>query len=86
MLFDFGLFDFGLFDFGLFDFGPVVISGTPGLPESPVAYAPRRTVLDKLLVDAAVDGGAEMREGFITAQGISDAFRDADLCATAIDT
>ena len=24
----------------LFDFGPVVISGTPGLPESPVAYAP----------------------------------------------
>ena len=48
----------------LFDFGPVVISGTPGLPDSPVAYAPRRTVLDKLLVDAAAEAGAEIREGF----------------------
>ena len=28
------------------------------------AYAPRRTVLDKLLVDAAVEAGAELREGF----------------------
>ena len=48
----------------LFDFGPIVISGTPGLPESPVAYAPRRTVLDKLLVDAAAEAGTEIREGF----------------------
>ncbi len=48
----------------LFDFGPIVISGSPGLPESPVAYAPRRTVLDKLLVDAAAEAGAEVREGF----------------------
>jgi flavin-dependent dehydrogenase len=28
------------------------------------AYAPRRTVLDKLLVDAAVEAGAELRERF----------------------
>ena len=28
------------------------------------AYAPRRTVLDKLLADAAVEAGAELREGF----------------------
>jgi 2-polyprenyl-6-methoxyphenol hydroxylase-like FAD-dependent oxidoreductase len=28
------------------------------------AYCPRRTVLDKLLVDAAVEGGVELREGF----------------------
>jgi flavin-dependent dehydrogenase len=27
--------------------------GRPGTDEAPVAYAPRRTVLDKLLVDAA---------------------------------
>jgi flavin-dependent dehydrogenase len=27
-------------------------------------YAPRRIVLDKILVDAAVDAGAELREGF----------------------
>jgi flavin-dependent dehydrogenase len=27
-------------------------------------YGPRRTTLDKILVDAAVDSGAELREGF----------------------
>ena len=32
--------------------------------EAPVAYCPRRTVLDKLLVDAAAEAGAEVREGF----------------------
>jgi 2-polyprenyl-6-methoxyphenol hydroxylase-like FAD-dependent oxidoreductase len=47
-----------------FDLGPVRISGSPGTDESPVAYCPRRTVLDKLLVDAAADSGAEVREGF----------------------
>jgi 2-polyprenyl-6-methoxyphenol hydroxylase-like FAD-dependent oxidoreductase len=48
-----------------FDFGPFTISGSPGTEQTPVAYCPRRTVLDKLLVDAAVDAGAELREGFI---------------------
>ena len=48
----------------IFDFGPLVIDGTPGNDEAPVAYAPRRTVLDKLLVDAAAEAGAEVREGF----------------------
>lgn len=47
-----------------FDFGPVTISGMPGTEESPVAYAPRRTVLDKILVDAAAESGAEVREEF----------------------
>jgi 2-polyprenyl-6-methoxyphenol hydroxylase-like FAD-dependent oxidoreductase len=47
-----------------FDFGPFAISGSPGTEDSPVAYAPRRTVLDKLLVDAASEAGAEVREGF----------------------
>jgi len=28
------------------------------------AYAPRRTVLDKILVEAAVSAGAELREKF----------------------
>ena len=49
----------------VFDFGPVAITGKPGTPESPVAYCPRRIVLDKLLVDAAADAGAEVREGFV---------------------
>jgi 2-polyprenyl-6-methoxyphenol hydroxylase-like FAD-dependent oxidoreductase len=47
-----------------YDFGPVTIAGSPGTLSSPVAYCPRRTVLDKLLVDAAAEAGAEIREGF----------------------
>lgn len=42
-----------------FDFGAVVLRGTPG-----TAYCPRRTVLDKLLVDAAAEAGVEVRQGF----------------------
>ena len=47
-----------------FDFGPITISGSPGTPDSPVGYCPRRTVLDKILVDGAAEAGAEVREGF----------------------
>jgi 2-polyprenyl-6-methoxyphenol hydroxylase-like FAD-dependent oxidoreductase len=47
-----------------FDFGPFTLEGAPGTPEAPVGYCPRRTVLDKLLVDAAAESGAEVREGF----------------------
>ena len=47
-----------------FDFGPFTIAGSPGTDDAPVAYCPRRTVLDKLLVDAAAEAGAEVREGF----------------------
>ena len=51
-----------------FDFGPFTISGAPGTDGTPVAYGPRRTVLDKLLVDAAAEAGAEVREGFTVAE------------------
>lgn len=47
-----------------FDFGPFTISGRPGTPEAPAAYAPRRTLLDALLLDAAREAGAEVREAF----------------------
>ena len=47
-----------------FDFGAFTISGAPGTKEAPVAYCPRRTILDKLLVDAAAEAGAEVREGY----------------------
>jgi flavin-dependent dehydrogenase len=47
-----------------FDFGPFVIEGSPGTPDSPVSYCPRRTVLDTLLVEAAAAAGAEVRQGF----------------------
>lgn len=52
-----------------FDFGPVTITGTPGTGDASVANCPRRTVLDKLLVDAAAEAGAEIREGF-TVSGV----------------
>lgn len=48
-----------------FDFGPFTIAGTPRPHDgSSAAYAPRRTVLDKILVDAAAAAGAEVRERF----------------------
>jgi 2-polyprenyl-6-methoxyphenol hydroxylase-like FAD-dependent oxidoreductase len=47
-----------------FDFGPLTISGSPGTGKFPLAYCPRRIVLDKILVDAAAEAGAEVREGF----------------------
>jgi flavin-dependent dehydrogenase len=58
-----------------FDFGPFTISGSPGTVESPVAYCPRRIVLDKLLVDAAAEAGAEVREGFTVDEVVFDAGR-----------
>ena len=48
-----------------FDFGPFTIKGTPRPCDGmSTAYAPRRTLLDKILVDAAVEAGAEVRERF----------------------
>ena len=32
----------------VFDFGPFTLAGAPGTAEEPLAYAPRRTVLDAL--------------------------------------
>jgi 2-polyprenyl-6-methoxyphenol hydroxylase-like FAD-dependent oxidoreductase len=48
-----------------FDFGPITIAGSPQ-PIDGIArgYCPRRTILDKLLVDAAVEAGVELREDF----------------------
>ena len=47
------------------DFGAFSLSGHPP-PMDGVAehYCPRRTVLDKVLVDAAVEAGVQLREGF----------------------
>ena len=47
-----------------FDFGSFTIAGAPGTAVAPLAYCPRRTILDKLLIDAAAKAGAEVREGF----------------------
>jgi flavin-dependent dehydrogenase len=56
-----------------FDMGPFIISGSPGTEESPVSYGPRRTVLDKLLVEAAAEAGAEVRTGFTVDEVLAEA-------------
>ena len=56
-----------------FDLGPVSISGSPRPVEGEArAFAPRRTVLDALLVDAAVAAGAELREAFTVDEVLFD--------------
>jgi flavin-dependent dehydrogenase len=48
-----------------FDFGDFALKGlAPPADGVGECYAPRRKVLDKILLDAAVDAGAELREGF----------------------
>ena len=48
-----------------FDPGPVVLEGQwPVVDGVDALYSPRRTILDKLLVDAAREAGAEVRERF----------------------
>src|SRR5215472_6605246 len=49
----------------VFDVGPFALTGAPP-PSDGVAdgYAPRRTVLDSLLMGAAAEAGAEVRTGF----------------------
>ena len=48
-----------------FDFGRFTLAGKPRVaPGAPYAYAPRRIVLDNLLVEAAGQAGAEVRQAF----------------------
>lgn len=48
-----------------FDFGPFTLEGTPPPVDGLSAgYAPRRYLLDSILVDAAVASGAHLREDF----------------------
>jgi flavin-dependent dehydrogenase len=57
----------------IFDVGPFALIGTPPPADGITAgYAPRRTVLDKILVDAAVEAGVELRELFSVKDIISD--------------
>jgi flavin-dependent dehydrogenase len=47
------------------DFGLFSLQGSPPPVDGvATAYAPRRAVLDKILVDGAVEAGAELRESF----------------------
>jgi flavin-dependent dehydrogenase len=56
-----------------FDFGPVTVAGTPRPADgADRAYCPRRIVLDALLVEAADEAGAEVREGFTVEEVVID--------------
>ena len=55
-----------------YDFGALTIAGAPGTAGSPVAYAPRRFVLDEVLVRAAAAAGAVVREGAIVGEVLSE--------------
>ena len=59
-----------------FDGGDFALSGTPP-PADGVDYAiaPRRTLLDKVLVDAAVEAGAELREEVYVSEVVTESGR-----------
>jgi 2-polyprenyl-6-methoxyphenol hydroxylase-like FAD-dependent oxidoreductase len=57
------------------DVGPFALTGSPSpAHDAAEGYAPRRTVLDKILVDAAADAGVEVRERFV----VDELLRDGD--------
>ena len=58
-----------------FDLGPFFLKGSPGTSDEPAAYGPRRTVLDKILVEAAAESGVEVREAFTVDEIISEGGR-----------
>jgi flavin-dependent dehydrogenase len=59
-----------------FDFGAFALAGSPPPAEGvKEAYAPRRKVLDAILVDAAVAAGAELRSGFSVNELVTDGDR-----------
>ena len=56
-----------------FDFGPITITGAPGRADGATrSYGPRRIVLDALLVEAAVEAGAELREAFTVEEIVNE--------------
>lgn len=58
------------------NFGDFTLSGdVPLMDGAPAAVAPRRTVLDMLLIDAAVEAGVEFRQNFAVNDLITDGER-----------
>lgn len=62
-----------LTDFSL-DMGELVLRGTPPGTQAGAAIAPRRVALDTVLLDAAVQAGAELRQGVT----FEDVIREGD--------
>ena len=49
-----------------------MLAGAPGTADEPIAYCPRRIILDKLLLDAAAAAGAEIRDGFVVEEIVTE--------------
>lgn len=63
--------------FGTLDLGAFALTGHPPSESASEAFAPRRHVLDSILVQAAVAEGAELRERFVVADVLWDGDRVA---------
>lgn len=60
----------------VFDVGPFRLVGSPPPADGVgVGYAPRRVVLDKLLLDAAIEAGVEFREQFSVEEVLTEGDR-----------
>ena len=58
------------------DVGPFALEGTPPpIGDVGEAYSPRRYVLDQILVEAAAEAGAEVRQGFTVQELLTDGER-----------
>ncbi len=69
------------------DFGPVALEGFgPAVDGVAEAYAPRRTLLDKILVDAAREAGVDVREGFSVQEVLKDGDRVSGIRGRALDS
>jgi flavin-dependent dehydrogenase len=67
------------------DIGPFALRGTPPPAGDVVeSYCPRRTILDKILVDAAVEAGAELREHFSVQELLTDGERVTGIRGQAV--
>ena len=57
------------------DYGDGPVSGRPPPPDEIPIIAPRRTILDEILVEAALEAGAELREEFVVRELLTDGDR-----------
>jgi flavin-dependent dehydrogenase len=69
-----------------FDVGSFALVGSsPSVDGDARSYGPRRTVLDKILVDAAARAGVEVREGFAVQEILMDGDRVTGIRGRALD-
>jgi 2-polyprenyl-6-methoxyphenol hydroxylase-like FAD-dependent oxidoreductase len=62
--------------------GDTPVAGRPYTPDGlPAAIGPRRVVLDKILIDAAVRAGAELREAFNVTDVVRVGYREGERIA-----